>query len=103
MIGVDIEYHNSKRATMLVWESKEGIEDGVLYGYVEKIVDDKVKSKILTSLGITVLILTSLSLSLSSLSGMTIHLLLYQISLWLSPYPSSHSQAMHLHSHQQMQ
>jgi hypothetical protein len=44
VIGFDIEYRYNKSATISIWESKEKIEDGVLYHYAEKIVDNKVMS-----------------------------------------------------------
>lgn len=43
VLGLDIEYRNSKTATVSVWEYEEGIEeDGVPHVGVKKIVDDKV-------------------------------------------------------------
>ena len=49
VLGLDIEYRNTKTATVSVWEYEEGIEeDGVRYISVKKIVDEKVIYYILT-------------------------------------------------------
>ena len=53
MVGLDIEYRGSKRATVSVWQSEEGYEeDGVPYLCATKITDNEVRLLVLTSIGI---------------------------------------------------
>ena len=56
VVGLDIEYRSSKRATVSVWESQEGFdEDGVPYLCAIKIVNDEVRFLVLASISAAVL------------------------------------------------
>lgn len=75
LIGLDIEYARTRRATVSVWENKEGWENGTAYSYARKTVDSMVFS-VVTSRVLT---------NLSSPSGTMTALLRERTSIWSSP------------------
>jgi hypothetical protein len=45
VVGLDIEYRNSKRATVSMWRPELGVEDGVSFLGVKQVIDSLVRSR----------------------------------------------------------